>query len=147
MTLALLLKQSQDLFVSQVCLDRHIFKWFIGDYYVHCAKSTHLRNLASQERFYFMIQAVCSLPSQSPVTSAIHFPIFLLLLSYSLPWTPALQTQTMVDSNRPGPQDITFLPFSPALHLCIPKGFGMRRPEFTRARIHLEPLRATFVCG
>lgn len=56
--------------------------------------------------FYFMVQAVHSLPSLCSVISTILFPIFLLLLSYPPPWTPPLQTQTMLDSNPLSPQDI-----------------------------------------
>lgn len=145
MMLALLLKQSQDFFIrSHICLDRHIFKWFIGDYYVHCGKSTHFRNLASQEMFYFIIQAVLSLPSPSSVISTSPLPYLpptTLLLSFLDTYPP--------DPNKAWQQSFLssghhLLALPPSPHLFILKGFDKGKPVFTRARIHLDPVTNDF---
>lgn len=114
-----------------------IYRWIL----VHCGKKTHFRNLASQVMCYFMIQAMHSLPSPCSVLSTIRFPILLLLLSSLDIYSP--------DPNNAWQQSFMswghhLLVLSPSPHLLTPKGFDKRKPMFTKAIIHQEPVKNDF---
>lgn len=114
-----------------------IYRWLLCEL---CKEQTLEKpGIPGKVLFYDSSHALSSITKSCNISSPLpYLPPTTRLLS-SLDTCPPDPNNGWQQSSRSSGHHLLALP--PAPHICIPKGFGMRRPEFTRARIHLEPLK------